>query len=121
MKHNLKKPCAECPFRRGSTPGWLGPDTVLDVLHAVHGEGGYSCHMDVEREAKATGNEVVDPGNVEQCVGAIMHANKCFKLYRPGPLRSHQNRVDWCDDDIMEIDEFREHHKNARTQSLRKT
>ncbi len=48
MLHNLKSPCAECPFKKTALPGWLGPDTPAQVVAQVHSEAGYGCHMNLE-------------------------------------------------------------------------
>lgn len=38
------KPCSDCPWSRGSLPGWLGTMSVDDWLAAAHGEAVVECH-----------------------------------------------------------------------------
>lgn len=95
MKHNLKTPCSECPFRTTAMKGWLGPDTPQEVMRRVHGESGYPCHMSVTEEAKSLpDDEDVTYDIVEQCAGAVIHANQTAKCYFRDPaLAAHQDTV----------------------------
>lgn len=90
-------------------PGWLGPDTIEAVMRKVHGEAGYTCHMSVSSELAGLPEDeaIVDIDNIEQCAGALMHANKTHKIYRNPELREHQERVK--DIPILGKD-FSEHH-----------
>lgn len=46
MSH--KTPCAECPFRRASAPGWLGADTPEGFLRTSLSECRMPCHTFVD-------------------------------------------------------------------------
>lgn len=90
QKLTLRPPCAECPFLKKALPGWLGDDTPQQVWAKVHGDNpfGYPCHMDVDKvKIVADGNDWdhdtwrEDPGSVEQCTGALLHASKTGKMY----------------------------------------
>ena len=35
MRFDLTEPCAQCPFRRASCPGWIGPWTPTELLEAI--------------------------------------------------------------------------------------
>ena len=84
-------PCKECPFRKTSAPGWLGPNTgspekfvdstEYNILH---------CHMKVDNEkfkGKALERAIIE----NPCVGAIQFLNNSLKLPRgarePGPYQ----------------------------------
>ncbi len=43
-KGQHKKPCGDCPWRRGAIRGWLGPLTGTEWTEAAHGEGRIDCH-----------------------------------------------------------------------------
>lgn len=90
MRYDKRIPCKECPFRKDSIRGWLGPDTPEEVIAQVHGEGGYPCHMSTERAVKM---EILYD-DIQQCAGAVHHATAYFKLYRPGPLAQMQRRLE---------------------------
>ena len=40
MLPNVKKPCANCPFRKDSVKGWLGEAVMTEILN----EGSFVCH-----------------------------------------------------------------------------
>jgi hypothetical protein len=118
LKHNKRKPCKECPFLKTSVAGWLGPDSAQEVTSRVHGEAEYPCHMDVDVSIKRDGSFIQNghtcahPDKVEQCVGAIICANKSFKRYRVPELAAHQDAVKGCPEekDVMNAWEFKKHH-----------
>jgi uncharacterized protein DUF6283 len=37
---NVKKPCAQCPFRKDTQKGWLGSDRVADIIR----QSSFVCH-----------------------------------------------------------------------------
>lgn len=67
----VKEPCRECPWRRASWAGHLGPFSPEEWLDILHGESPIACHL------------TIPPGggwgdNTRQCRGAaIMRANVC--------------------------------------------
>lgn len=99
MLHNIKSPCVECPFRKTATPGWLGPDSAKDVIAQVHSEAGYGCHMNLEGRGDEEG--MVPRDEVEQCAGAILHANLTHKSYRSEEMRDHQAALSKCKVKVM--------------------
>ena len=118
MKFNKKTPCSECPFRKTALPGWLGPDSAKSVMEKVHGEGGYPCHMDMDGKPKdASGN--VDCTEVEQCAGAIFHANASCKSYRDPDLNKMQKRLG-TDFQVLNRLEFVKHHDVPINMVMRK-
>lgn len=118
MKISLRPPCRECPFLKKAIPGWLGSDTPEEVWAQVHtdGEFGYPCHMDVDRAALEPGYDNEDPGSVEQCVGAMLHAKKTAKQYSDPWRQAGVEAVSRVVgvDGVMGFD-FMEHHKKKLT------
>jgi hypothetical protein len=96
----VPEPCRECPWRRNSVPGHLGPYSAVKWLDKLHGEGAIECHLTV-RESGAPWDEV------KQCRGAaIMRANVCKSPRNPkvivGPTDTEK---------VFETnEEFLEHH-----------
>ncbi len=104
-----KTPCPECPFRKASPPGWLGPWNVEELISVAHGEGGLACHMDVNKKG-----EGMDVAEYQPCVGAIMHANKTCKNYVNPRLAALQQQLKGVDVSNILGFEFREHHTKTR-------
>ena len=110
FKCTKKVPCKECPFKPSSLGGWLGPDKPQEVLLQVHGEGGYPCHM----STTAVQGMGLPDSEILQCCGAVLHATKSHKSYRPGPLADMQRRLERekisKGIEILGYKEFLEHH-----------
>lgn len=104
-------PCKECPFKKGSLQGWLGPWPDSGTLHRhIMGEQDFACHM-------TTGTDDSDdmPEGARRCAGAIMYATKSCKKFVDPVLKREQERLAPTDE-IMDLFEFREHHeKKPRT------
>jgi len=67
------RPCNDCPWRRESAPGWLGPSTSQEWVEMAHGEVPIACHLTIT-------NESWDDDGIKQCGGAaIYRANVCKK------------------------------------------
>ncbi len=114
MKQVLDNPCGECPFRKKSLAGWLGPWTVETILQQAHGEGGLACHVSVaavqKRKPKITDEKLMK--EVHVCVGSIQHANRSCKSYRNPELRAMQDALG-NGEEILNLHEFRKHHEEA--------
>lgn len=99
-----KHPCMECPFRRQSPRGWLGPwQSAQEILDQAFSEAGLACHMTVKQTGVVEGTTV--------CVGALVCANKSAKSYRDHDLHLLQKNAK-PDDGVLDAWEFRDHHKN---------
>lgn len=44
------RPCSECPFRRKSTPGWLGAATPQSFIIEISMERPLPCHTSIDYE-----------------------------------------------------------------------
>lgn len=112
MKLTRKKACAECPFKKGSIRGWLGPWTAQELLAQAHSEGGFACHMSV--------NDLIEEGyeegttelqeDVHVCVGSLQHANRACKSFRPGNPLVDMARSVGKSNEILNPREFMNHH-----------
>lgn len=58
---NMKKPCANCPFRKDSTKGWLGSERMTQIL----GANSFVCHKTIS-EDKTKDNKQ------KQCAGFML-------------------------------------------------
>jgi hypothetical protein len=84
--------------------GWLGPwKSAKELLQQAFSESGLACHMQLHKAH--------EEGGAPFCTGALVCANKSFKLYRNDEIRVLQEKtVD--SDEILDAREFLEHHKN---------
>lgn len=101
----VPKPCNECPFRKDSLRGYLGPWTgrVLDFLHDAMSEGGFACHQTIEINNHWTPRTRV-------CAGSLRFANKCAKYYRDEELAELQETQPKDDPNILGLLEFTKYH-----------
>lgn len=71
------RPCAECPWRRDSRSGHLGPNTAEEWAELAHGESPIACHMTIESDDQPW-------PELRQCAGsAIFRANICKSPRNP--------------------------------------
>lgn len=109
MKKCTGRMCKECPFKKGSAPGWLGPwQKPQDLVEFVLSENEFPCHMTM-------GDDDVDvmPEHETVCTGSVLFANKSFKLFRSGMLRDEQQRLKGSSEaeNTMDRFEFIQHHE----------
>jgi hypothetical protein len=96
------KPCKECPFKKGSVAGWLGPyKTPLQFVQDSFQQDGMLCHMSVERD------------DLKVCVGSLHCANKSAKQFQGELLEAQLSVKDDTDaaDECMTAPEFIRHHQ----------
>lgn len=108
MKPPPKKPCAECPFRRKSAPGYLGAHTFDEFFDRFKHDRVMECHMTVDYESdEKTHLEQIEDGDASYCAGAlIMFRNQCKVSRdpdRPEMPKDVENVFQWNH-------EFEEHH-----------
>lgn len=98
--------CKECPFKKGSLPGWLGPWHDSNTLHLhIVNEQDFACHMTLGQD-----DDEEVPETARRCTGAIMYATKSCKRFNDPVLRDEQVKHQ-PSEEIMDLFEFREHHK----------
>lgn len=101
LPESTKVPCNECPWRRDSTPGHLGPHSAEQWILGVHGEGAIACHMTI------TDQNWDDPG-MRQCAGAAQFRKNVWKLPRDPKIAVAEERD--TETVFAWNDEFLEHH-----------
>ena len=69
-------PCADCPWRRDSLPGWLGDMTPEQWLACAHGETKVMCHCIKN----------------QQCAGVAIYRRNVAKYAYPPNLRLEADR-----------------------------
>lgn len=80
MNNDIKKPCAECPFRTASLPGWLGAATPRQFIDTVMSDTAMPCHMTVDYTDDDWKDQIRDGGSASYCAGALdFFANTCKK------------------------------------------
>ncbi len=91
MKTDLKKPCSECPFRRTSPAGWLGPwDSARDLLAVAGSAQGFPCHKTIPRGGLDDLSEIE---GLQACAGAGIHHANSFKLPIHPDMVTHKNKL----------------------------
>jgi hypothetical protein len=93
MKQQHTKPCRECPWKRTSCRGWLGPETGYPqvYINAAHGEEIIECHT----------------RNLHECAGAAIYRANVKKVTRHGgELKLPQDKATVFD----HPDQFTQHH-----------
>lgn len=125
MKHSLRKPCNDCPFRRASTEGWLGRGDPAHFISAAladfyKSEDGQTdealpCHQTVDYTDREWKSALPD---AEVCVGALVFYRNVdrFKLPRQ-PERSDLIAATKADPETVfqTVDEFVAHHTSKRS------
>lgn len=93
-----ERPCNECPWRRDSTPGHLGPHSAEEWVAAAHGEGAIACHLTI------TDSNWTDEG-MRQCAGAATFRANVLKVPRNPTIavaKVDKERVFGWNDEFME-------------------
>lgn len=104
------KPCRECPWRRESAQGWLGPHTPEAWLEIAHGESPIACHMTVKSNDQ-------DWSELRQCGGsAIFRANICKSPRHPNVAVADEQDTTTV---FAWDNEFLAHHKREAVEPRR--
>lgn len=99
-----KSPCSNCPFSRGSLPGWLGGESVFWWMNVAHGDGRMECHTRLLGKKAA------------ECAGAAIFRKNVCKSVLKGNLELPKNKETVFSHDK----EFCDHHtgKNMTFQEI---
>lgn len=104
-----KAPCAECPFRRTSTRGWLGADDPEHFVQVSAGGSDLPCHMDIDY-TKKDWLEKQEP-DAPLCVGSLQFQNNWMSLSRLPHVAEAQREVGDNPRVFDNPEEFLIHHK----------
>lgn len=77
----VAKPCRECPWRRDSTWGYLGPHTAQEWVEQAHGEAIIACHMTI-KDVEPGGDGDWNHPAMRQCRGAAIFRRNVGKNHR---------------------------------------
>lgn len=100
------KPCNDCPWRRASAPGWLGPMGPLDWLRAADSDLPIACHQTIVTEGDSKTGEWDHP-DIRQCQGAATFRANTFKEPRNAEVACGPSDRDSV---FASKQEFYEHH-----------
>ncbi len=95
MKTNLKAPCSDCPFRKKSLPGWLGPWQPWDLLRSVDADVPFPCHQTIAEDHEERGQSL---DQMQSCAGAALFLANRYKLSRDPSTARHQALLRQQDD-----------------------
>jgi hypothetical protein len=81
-----QRPCRECPWRKNSAAGWLGPYSAPEWVMLAHSDEPVACHMTIEVDQVWT-------SRTQQCAGAAAYRAAVGKRSRyedvaTGPARA---------------------------------
>lgn len=100
------RPCNECPWRRDSRPGHLGPYSAQEWANAAHGESPIACHETIKHEDQ-------DWSELRQCAGMAIFRANIFKSPRHPKVarakRDEETVFSWDD-------EFIAHHEGETSE-----
>lgn len=105
-----RKPCGECPWRRRSLPGLLGPNTAEEWVALAHSEEPIACHTTIDPDACDSDGEArwTHPG-IRQCAGAAIYRSNVFK----SPRNPEVHRLPADPELVFVRGEFEAHHGGA--------
>lgn len=113
-----KNPCGECPWRRKSVRGWLGPHTPESMIDMAHGDGPVWCHTSIPDGAPPYEDYHVPEKNspLMQCGGAARFRRHVHKVPKnPSAAVGPEDR----DRVFTSNSEFLEHHVPVRVRGRR--
>lgn len=98
-----KEPCKECPWRRESAPGWLGPTSAEDWVLTAHAETPIMCHRTIKESGSYEGTK--------QCKGAAIFRANVFKSPRREDMAVGPQDTETV---FATNDEFLKHHNQNK-------
>lgn len=111
MRAPTPRPCDECPWRRSSARGWLGPYTARVWLRLARSDQHIACHLSVDA---ADGEGLTDDElgeDARHCAGADVFRSNVAK--RPRHLDHEQLSAD-REAVFASPREFSDHHEGTR-------
>lgn len=105
----VAKPCRECPWRRDSVNGHLGPHDARNWLAQVHGETAIACHMTIKTRDENGYGDWSHPA-MRQCRGAAIFRRNVGKSPRDTAVPAGPRDTETV---FATNDEFINHHEGA--------
>lgn len=100
----VPRACKECPWRRDSEPGWLGPYDAKTWILAVHSDQPIACHETIKSSDQPW-------SEVKQCRGSAIYRANVYKSPRnPQVVVGPQDTKTVFDSD----GDFIAHHEQVR-------
>lgn len=105
LKNGTLRPrCEQCPFRKNSAPGWLGPWNVQDFEQMYNGDANFICHSSIDKNVEHT------------CVGYVLIRVNSLKVSRDknsmlAKLERLYQKIKNKNDCFQWWHEFAAHHK----------
>lgn len=107
-----REPCPECPFKRTSDQGNIGPHKhSSEILDIVHRDGKFPCHL--LRNAVQRLQRTDDVTAIElspHCVGSLAYRNNTCKLGSDPQMQQEMDAVGRRDDVFADPIEMQLHH-----------
>lgn len=106
----LKRPCAECPWRRDSAPGWLGASNPEEFLRTFVTAGtDPPCHMTVDYESPRWQQLIEE---APRCKGNVIFMANHMKSPRNEAFAADVRKTETDREEVFTIEaEFLAHHK----------
>ena len=107
MKHELRAPCNECPFRREHPAGELGPWEPRDLLGSLAYQP-FPCHLTIPQVWQP--NDMLYD-ELQTCAGAAIYLNNKSEMSRCPETKAHQDLLGASPAVFACADEFLAHHE----------
>ena len=117
IQTNMTQPCGECPFRKTSPAGWLGPWTAEEIVEIAKYEP-FACHRTIPDGFEPEEEDPWDHTLMEHCVGATILLNNSYALSLDELVREHQEKLKELPEEAKQAiftwpHEFVAHHKRG--------
>ena len=93
----VKKPCADCPFKKDTIKGWLGSDRADDIANS----SSFTCHK----------TATTRPGSRRRGLGALLLKQEESAFYRLLNHAARQHLLEEEDKIFPSKEVFINHHK----------
>lgn len=94
-----KVPCSECPFRKNSIKGYLGPHTIDDIKMIARTGVDFKCHKTLE----------LSEDRYRTCSGYVHYLNNTIQLSRNAEIAKLQKEFKGKENDCLGFD-FEKYH-----------
>ena len=98
----VASPCNECPWRKDSRPGHLGPHSAKQWIRMAHSDTAIACHKTIQISESWEGTQ--------QCAGAAAFRANVAKRSRDPRVIQRPPR----DDVFPDNESFVEHHTRGK-------